>query len=171
MGNLLRVGVGMSALVVVIGGAIYLRRHGSEVPNYHLFHQAVPELRGLRGIAHRVIELQGRAIIQLGLVLLIATPVARVAFSIFGFFEERDMMYVVFTGMVLVILLCSLNGSLWESRLEVCRFHAPAGFDHHSIGGHWDGARSPAMMHFGADPQVRVRPRFLTRIFPNRHLP
>jgi len=59
-----------------------------------------------------VIELQGRAIIQLGLVLLIATPVARVAFSIFGFFEERDMMYVVFTGMVLVILLCSLNGSL-----------------------------------------------------------
>jgi uncharacterized membrane protein len=110
VGNLLRVGVSLSAMVVVVGGAIYLLRHGSEVPNYHLFHQAIPELRGLRGIAHSVMALQGRGIIQLGLVLLIATPVARVAFSIFGFFEERDLMYVVFTGIVLVILLCSLNG-------------------------------------------------------------
>src|SRR5215472_13594084 len=108
VGNLLRVGVGVSGLVVVIGGAIYLLRHGSELVNYHVFHQTAPELRGVRGMAHSAMALQGRGIIQLGLLLLIATPVARVAFSIFGFFEERDMMYVVFTGMVLVILLCSL---------------------------------------------------------------
>jgi uncharacterized membrane protein len=110
VGNLLRFGVGLSALVVFVGGAIYLLRHGSEAPHYQVFYQTRPELRSLRGIAHSVMALQGRGIIQLGLVLLIATPVARVAFSIFGFFEERDMMYVVFTGIVLVILLCSLNG-------------------------------------------------------------
>jgi uncharacterized membrane protein len=47
----------------------------------------------------------------LGLLLLIATPVARVAFSIFGFAAEKDWMYVVFTIIVLAILLYSLFGS------------------------------------------------------------
>jgi len=53
----------------------------------------------------------GRGIIQFGLLLLIATPVARVAFSIFGFAQERDRMYVVFTVIVFSILLFSLLGS------------------------------------------------------------
>jgi uncharacterized membrane protein len=53
---------------------------------------------------------QGRGIIQLGLLLLIATPVARVALSIFGFAAERDRMYVGFATIVLVILLSSLFG-------------------------------------------------------------
>lgn len=112
MGNLLRVGVVTSALVIVLGGAIYLLRHGSEIINYRVFHQTQPELRHVRGIVQSSRELQGRGVIQLGLLLLIATPVARVAFSIFGFWEERDRMYVVFTAIVLVILLCSLNGWL-----------------------------------------------------------
>ncbi len=49
--------------------------------------------------------------IQLGLLLLIATPIARVAFSVVGFAIERDRMYVVFTLIVLAILLYSLLGS------------------------------------------------------------
>ena len=55
--------------------------------------------------------LHSRGLIQLGLLLLIATPVARVAFSIFGFAEEKDRMYVAFTVIVLLILLYSLIGS------------------------------------------------------------
>lgn len=47
----------------------------------------------------------------LGLLLLIATPVARVGLSIFGFAEEHDSMYVVFTVIVFSILLYSLLGS------------------------------------------------------------
>jgi uncharacterized membrane protein len=53
----------------------------------------------------------GRGWIQLGLLLLIATPIARVAFSIVGFSIERDRLYVVFTVIVLAILLYSLLGS------------------------------------------------------------
>ncbi|MBV9182720.1 MAG: DUF1634 domain-containing protein [Acidobacteria bacterium] len=112
VGNLLRVGVGISALVIVVGATIYLCRHGLETANYHVFHQTPSELRQARGIVRSASALQGRGIIQLGLLLLIATPVARVAFSIFGFFAERDMMYVVFTALVLAILLFSLNGSI-----------------------------------------------------------
>jgi uncharacterized membrane protein len=50
-------------------------------------------------------------LIQLGLLFLIATPIARVAFSIAGFAVERDWMYVGFTVIVLVILLYSFLGS------------------------------------------------------------
>ncbi len=56
-------------------------------------------------------DLNGRGIIQLGLLFLIATPVARVIFSIWGFADERDRMYVVFTVIVLAILIFSLVGS------------------------------------------------------------
>ena len=47
------------------------------------------------------LALRGKGIIQFGLLLLIATPVARVAFSIFGFAEERDRLYVVVASIVL----------------------------------------------------------------------
>jgi uncharacterized membrane protein len=53
-------------------------------------------------------------IIQLGLLFLIATPVARVAFSIFGFAEEHDRMYVVVASIVLLGLAYSLMGSTWS---------------------------------------------------------
>jgi len=69
------------------------------------------DLRRLSGIVRGAIALRGRAIIQLGILLLIATPIARVAFAMFGFAEEKDRTYVLFTGIVLVILLYSLVGS------------------------------------------------------------
>jgi uncharacterized membrane protein len=111
LGNLLRAGVLLSALVVLIGGVIYLRRHGHSPMDFRVFRGEPADLRDVRGIIRDTLALQGRGIIQLGLLLLIATPVARVAFSIFGFAEERDRMYVMFTVIVFSILLYSLLGS------------------------------------------------------------
>jgi uncharacterized membrane protein len=111
VGNLLRVGVTTSAAVVLAGGIIYLLRHGTSHPDYHVFRGEPQDLRTLSGIFHDAFTLHGRGIIQLGLLLLIATPVARVAFSIWGFAAEQDRMYVVFTSIVLVILLYSLFGA------------------------------------------------------------
>jgi uncharacterized membrane protein len=51
---------------------------------------------------------------QLGLLLLIATPVARVAFSVFAFALQRDRLYVVVTLAVLGVLAFSMTGGqLW----------------------------------------------------------
>jgi len=111
LGNLLRAGVLLSALVVSIGGAIYLLRHGHSPVDFRVFRGEPADLRDVRGIIGDTVALEGRGIIQLGLLLLIATPVARVAFSIFGFAQERDRMYVVFTVIVFSILLYSLLGS------------------------------------------------------------
>jgi uncharacterized membrane protein len=111
VGTLLRVGVSLSAFVVAIGAAIYLARHGREPANYRVFHGEPSDLRSLSGIVRDAFRWRGRGIIQLGLLLLIATPVARVAFSIWGFAEEHDRLYMIFTGIVLIVLLYSLLGS------------------------------------------------------------
>ncbi len=111
VGTLLRTGVSLSAFVVAVGAAIYLARHGREPASYRVFHGEPTDLRTLSGIVHDAIGLHGRGIIQLGLLLLIATPVARVAFSIWGFAEEHDHLYMIFTGIVLIVLLYSLLGS------------------------------------------------------------
>ena len=111
LGNLLRAGVLLSALVVLIGGVVYLLRHGHSPVDFRVFRGEPADLRDVRGIIRDTLSLRGRGIIQLGLLLLIATPVARVAFSIFGFAKEHDRMYVVFTVIVFSILLYNFLGS------------------------------------------------------------
>jgi len=111
VGNLLRAGVTLSAVVVGVGAIVYLVRHGRSPAEYRIFQGEPSEFKSLSGILRSAFAGHGRGIIQLGLLLLIATPVARVAFSIWGFAEERDRMYVTFTVIVLAILLYSLLGS------------------------------------------------------------
>ena len=111
VGNLLRAGVSVSAFVVLLGGVIYLARHGRSPADYRVFQGEPSDLKTLRGIIREAIGFRGRGIIQLGLLLLIATPVVRVALSIWGFAEEHDRLYMIFTGIVLILLLYSLLGS------------------------------------------------------------
>jgi len=111
IGALLRLGVLLSAAVVLFGGLIYLVRHGTSAPDYRLFHGEPTELRTLSGILSYALSLHGHGIIQLGLLILIATPVARVAFSVVAFALERDRLYVVITLVVLSVLLLSLAGA------------------------------------------------------------
>ncbi len=111
LGNVLRSGVVLSAAVVLWGACIYLFRHAHEPADYRIFRGEPSEFRAISGIIQSVISGRGRGLIQLGLLVLIATPIARVAFSIVGFALERDRMYVAFTLIVLAILLYSLLGS------------------------------------------------------------
>jgi uncharacterized membrane protein len=111
IGNLLRFGVLISALVVLFGGVLYLARNGHSPTDYRVFRGEPSVLRSVGGILRDAVAFNGRGVIQLGLLLLIATPVARVAFSIFGFAEEHDRMYVVIASIVLLVLAYSLIGS------------------------------------------------------------
>ncbi len=110
IGNLLRTGVIISAVVVFVGAVVFLSRHGSSPANYRIFQGEPDDLRHIKGIVHAALSLRGRGIIQLGLLMLIATPVARVALAVIGFAEEGDRMYVGFASLVLIILLFSLLG-------------------------------------------------------------
>ena len=107
---LLRSGVLISALVVLVGGIFYLIRYGTALPEYGLFRGEPADLRSVSGIIKDVLSFDSRVVIQFGLLLLVATPVARVAFSILAFALQRDSTYVVVTLIVLGVLLYSLTG-------------------------------------------------------------
>jgi uncharacterized membrane protein len=108
LGNLLRAGVILAAAVVLAGGTLYLIRHGREPQGLHVFQGEPAALRSLEGIVSSALRLRARAIIQLGMLVLIATPVVRVALSVIAFLLERDWTYVVLTWVVLAVLLYSL---------------------------------------------------------------
>ncbi len=110
IGNLLRAGVMVAAAVALAGGALYLAKYGGQAGHYHVFRGEPTDLRTIGGIVSDAVSLRGRGLIQLGLLLLIATPIARVVLSAVVFFLERDYRYVVITLIVLAVLVFSLLG-------------------------------------------------------------
>jgi uncharacterized membrane protein len=110
MGLLLRTGVVLAAAIVFVGGVVYLTRHRMPVTDYRVFQGEPEELRTLSGIFHEALAFRGRGLIQLGLLVLIATPVARVTYSVLAFLYQRDWLYVLVTVLVLGLLLYSLFG-------------------------------------------------------------
>jgi uncharacterized membrane protein len=108
IGNLLRTGVLLAAGIVIAGAIVYLVRHGAEPPQFGQFRSEPERLRTVPGILASAAGLQGRAIIQLGLLLLIATPVVRVAFAAYAFFRMHDLRFVAITLVVLALLCYSL---------------------------------------------------------------
>jgi uncharacterized membrane protein len=111
IGSLLRAGVLLAAAVVLAGGLLFIVRHGHEGISYSSFQGEPEALKSVAGVIEGVTTLQGESIIQFGLLLLIATPIARVVFSAVAFALEHDYMYVVITLIVLCVLLYSLLGS------------------------------------------------------------
>lgn len=112
IGNLLRYGVLSAGTLVLVGGFIYLARHGMETPNYHVFRGEPPAYKTLFGIWDQAVTGHGRGLIQLGLLLLVATPIARVALCLVAFARQRDHLYVVITLIVLGVLLYGLLGKV-----------------------------------------------------------
>jgi uncharacterized membrane protein len=108
IGNFLRAGVIVSALIVLIGGSVFLYRHGWETPEHHVFRGEPRAWSTLSGIFSGNTLKHGQPIIMLGLLALILTPIARVALSLVAFALERDWMYVCFTAIVFGLLLYSL---------------------------------------------------------------
>jgi uncharacterized membrane protein len=106
---LLIAGVSLSALLVLIGGVIYLARHGGETPDYRTFRGEPAAFRSIHGLISLESLRNGLGLIQLGLVLLILTPIARVAFAMAGFARERDGLYVLISAIVLALLLYSFT--------------------------------------------------------------
>ncbi len=108
-GNLLRAGVIIAATVVLAGAAMLIAGEGAQTPDYGLFKAEPGPMRSVPGILKSALSLQPRGIVQFGLLLLIATPVARVAFAAFAFARQRDGVYVVITLIVLAVLLYGLR--------------------------------------------------------------
>ena len=111
IGWVLRAGVFISMTIVFLGGILYIYRHGHSVANYSEF-KGVPDfVHSASGIINGILTLRGRAIIQAGIILLIATPIIRVLFSAVGFIREKDYLYTAISLFVLfIIIISALSG-------------------------------------------------------------
>lgn len=107
VGTLLRRGVLLAAGVTALGGIALLVQDGRSTADYRVFHGEPASLLGLRGVVSGVLRLDSHAVVQFGLILLIATPVARVLLSLVAFTLQRDRLYVAITAVVLTVLLFS----------------------------------------------------------------
>ena len=111
IGKLLRYCVIISCMITVIGGIIYIFQHRDVIPDYAptaAFEGAPVYLRQLSTILPRIISFDGVAIIQLGVIVLVATPILRVVFSLFAFLYEKDYLYVAVTAIVLIIIIINM---------------------------------------------------------------
>ena len=108
IGNLLRVCVIATVAIVNVGAALFLPGSYQVIPTYSKFIGEGQAFRSVTGILGAAIHGDGRAIVQAGMLLLILTPILRVAFSAFAFLYEKDYLYVLLTLIVLGLLLFSL---------------------------------------------------------------
>lgn len=110
VGNVLRLGVLIAATVTALGGIAYLWRDGRTHPDYHRFVGTAPGLHELTGIVAGARALDPASIVQLGIVLLIATPIARVALTLGAFAYRKDRLYTIVSAIVLALLAYGLLG-------------------------------------------------------------
>ncbi len=106
---MLRVGVSLAAVVVFLGGILLLRHPWTPTPNFSHFQAGGRELTTLTGIFRGVARVNPQSIVQFGLVILIATPVARVVLCVVGFARQRNLLYVAVSFLVLIVLAYSLT--------------------------------------------------------------
>jgi uncharacterized membrane protein len=110
--NLLRGGVLLSIGVIILGLVFTFVHHPQYVTSRtdlgQLTNPTAVYPHTIRDVFTEVRAQRGQAIVMLGLLLLIATPIARVAFSVGAFIVERDRVYVGITILVLALLLISL---------------------------------------------------------------
>jgi uncharacterized membrane protein len=106
--DLLRERVGVFSLIVLVGGGLYLKAHGAELPNCHIFRGEPSGLRSILRIAKDASSFSSRGIIQFGLLFPIATPIIRVAFTVISFIIRCDKVYIGVTFIALALLLFSL---------------------------------------------------------------
>lgn len=108
IGRLLQIGVLLAGAVVLTGGIALLLRDGGSIANFKVFNGEPATLSTLGGVVSGAWHLRPREVVQFGLLLLIATPVARVAFTLVAFWAQRDRFYVGVTAIVLTLLLYGL---------------------------------------------------------------
>lgn len=109
----LRTGVLLS-IAVILTGLIFTFAHH---PDYFRSRPALGKLtnaeatfpHSIAEVLHGVAQGRGQAIVLAGILLLIATPIARVAISVALFASQRDRLYVAITLTVLILLIVSFS--------------------------------------------------------------
>jgi uncharacterized membrane protein len=106
--NMLRFGIALAATLMILGGWFYLQHPTMQPADYTHFHGTSVDLQNLGKVLTGKRLADSTSVLELGIVLLIATPVARVALCVVDFARQRDKLYVAISFGVLLVLLYSL---------------------------------------------------------------
>lgn len=117
IGNTLRWGVILACLLATIGGVYYLMEHGLDpVPDYRHFDVASAAAQTnyttLDGLWQGILHGDAASCVQVGVIVLILTPIARVVLSLFDFIVEQDWLYVSITAIVLAVIISNSLGGV-----------------------------------------------------------
>ena len=104
----LRAGVVLASIVGVAAEGFNLALHGGDREAFRHFREEDGPDRHVGPIFRDAVHLDSRALMMVAILLLLLTPIARVAVSLVGFVRERDRVYVAVTSVVLLTLLGSL---------------------------------------------------------------
>lgn len=102
---ILRIGLFLAIITVFYGAILLLWKHGNDRVDYHIFDSQPTDLKIPYNIFIEALTGDALAIIQLGIMILIATPIVRVVSCLVLFAAERDLLYVILSAVVLGILL------------------------------------------------------------------
>ena len=106
IGNTLRIGVSAACIIALVGGIYYLATtSGHPVPDYTTFHKGAVSYTTFEGIVRGAFSLSATEWMQLGVVVLMLTPIMRVVLSLVDFSIQRDWLYVAITAIVLVVII------------------------------------------------------------------
>ncbi len=106
IGNTLRIGVFAACIIALIGGIYYLlTTSGQLVPDYKTFHEGGANYTTFEGIIRGAFSMSATEWMQLGVVVLMLTPIMRVVLSLVDFSIQRDWLYVGITAIVLIVII------------------------------------------------------------------
>lgn len=109
MSWILTTGMLISLFLVILGGIMYLIQYGNEPLNIKLL-QANHDYTTLKQIWQGVYSFSPFGIIQLGVIVLVATQVARVGLLIWFYTLIRDYGFALISVFILLIILYSFFG-------------------------------------------------------------
>jgi len=110
LSGVLTAGVIAAAITAIIGGALFLSQRGGETTQISPFVGQPSWLTSPLAIVPAALHADALAVMQLSVLILIATPVVRVACSLVLFVMKRDGLYVAVTLVVLALLAVGLFG-------------------------------------------------------------
>lgn len=109
--HVLRAGVALSLALIVAGTLVSFLRH----PDYLDSARALTRLtepgtapHTLGAVLSGLLRGRGQAVVMLGLMVLMLTPIVRVAMSLVLFLRERDRAFSAITALVLLLILASM---------------------------------------------------------------
>jgi uncharacterized membrane protein len=113
IGTALRVGVMTACSIALVSGLYYLISHGMEpMPDYRVFHGEPSSLTTLGGIWGGLLHFEAKNWIQLGVLVLMLTPIVRILLSLIDFAREKDWLYVSITAIVFLVIIANSVGGV-----------------------------------------------------------